>query len=286
MNRNSFKKIERALLSLAFCSLLVVSCKSDRVEPEELFPASIKNADYQWGELSINRKSVKDSIKYNEAGKIETLITIDERNISKTIDFDYQGNKILLNTSFKDSYELDAKGRVVLHTSSEVQQGMTFVHTEKYSYDNSGYLVKMDLAVNNLIYSVINYDVNNGNYQKFSVSNPTDGKVSRQYVFSYNTTKVTSSFSMFTAIFANNTYSAVEKYLNFGKQSVNQLSSVDYSILNLNGEISRGTLNVVSNLDAANNTIKFELIGSEIKGMPSDNLSPLPRAASFVLNQR
>ncbi|TKC04862.1 hypothetical protein [Pedobacter frigoris] len=180
-----------------------------------------------------------------------------------------------------DSYELDDKGRVVLHTSSQVQQGMTFVNTEKYSYDNAGYLVKIDLAGNGSIYSVITYEVNNGNYQKFSLSNSKDGKITRQYVFSYNNTKVTSPFSMFTALFANNTYSAIEKYLNFGKQSVNQMSSVDYSILNLNGDLRIGTLNVISQLDEARNIVKLELIGNKIEGTPSDNLSPLPRSVSF-----
>lgn len=286
MSRNSLQKIELSLLSLTFCALLTISCKSDQVEPEKLSPTSIQSVSYQWGELSINRKNVNDIIKYDEKGKMAALLTTDDKNISTTIDFDYQGNKIFLNTASNDSYELDDKGRVVLHTSSQVQHGMTFVNTEKYSYDNAGYLVKIDLASNNLIYSVVTYDVNNGNYQKFSLSNPKDGKVTRQYVFSYNNTKVASSFSMFTAIFANNTYSAIEKYLNFGKQSANQLSSVDYSIMNLNGDLKRGTFNVVSHLDGAHNIIKFELIGNEIGGMPSDNLSPLPRTVSLKLNQK
>lgn len=286
MNRNSLQKIELALLSLAFCSLLIISCKSDQVEPEELSPASIQNVSYQWGELSINRKNINDIIKYNEKGKIETLLSTDDKNILTTIDFDYQGNKIFLNTAFNDSYELDNKRRVILHTSSQVQQGITLVNTEKYSYDNAGYLAKIDLASNNFIYSVINYEVNNGNYQKFSLSNPKDGNVTRQYIFSYNNTKVISSFSLFTALFANNTHSAIEKYLNFGKQSVNQLSSIDYKVINLNGDLKSGSLNVVSHLDGAHNITKVELIGNEIQGMPSDNLSPLPRTVSFVLNQR
>lgn len=89
---------------------------------------------------------------------------------------------------------------------------------------------------------------------------------------------------MFNAVFANNTYSTVEKYLNFGKQSVNQLSSVVYRLINLNGDIKTGTLDVITNLDEARNIIKLELIGKRIEGTPSDNLSPLPRTVSFVLN--
>lgn len=284
MNGNSLKKIKPALLSLVFYALLIISCKSNPPKPKELPPASIQNVSYQWGELSRNRKDINDVIKYNEKGKIETLLTTYDNNTSTTIKFDYQENKIFLNTAFNDSYELDNKGRVVLHTSSQVQNGMTFINTQKYNYDNEGYLAKIDLAVNGLIYSVVTYEVKNGNYQKFKLSDSNDGKVSREYVFSYNNTKVTSSFSMFTAVFANNTYLAIEKYLNFGKQSINQLSSVDYKIINLDGELKQGVLNVVSRLDGANNIIKLELIGKEIEGIPSDNLSPLPRAVSLVLN--
>lgn len=240
--------------------------------------ASVK---YEWGDQSLSRQSYEDIIKFNTNRQLDRIITL--RNKVDTlfdISLSYQGNKIALNTPFLDLYQLDDQGRVIVHTATHNDQNLLYVNKEEYVYDSNGYLSKVTLSGNDVPFSEIRYKVVNGNYVSYSVSAPDGSNLTRHYDFSYNSTPVKSSFAFHSPILSNNTYSSIEKYLNFGKASANQLINVRYQITNLDNEVRMGQLSVITEL-VDGYVIKQELIGPKITGHPADNLSPLPRSVSF-----
>lgn len=280
----------RLLAFASVCALTFNSCKKDdnqtpedniEIEAPAGKTAAISAAHYEWGDLSLSPKIYDDVITYNTAGQIEKVTL--SGGINQTIDVTYSGHEITLNTPFKDVFELDNQGRVVLHTSTQVQHDFIFMHTEQYNYDANGYLTRVSLSLNGTEYSKILYEVKNGNYTRYALQNSSDGRITREYQFTYSKTNTTSAFALFTPVFSNNTLATVEKYLNFGKQSVNVLSTVNYKIISLDNTTKSGSLTVKSNLNAEKNIIDFELVGDAIAGVPADNLSPLPRRASFEL---
>lgn len=285
-------KPHRVLLCLSVFSCLLISFSSCKRDDTNLPAVTLKlsNAAYNWGDLSINKKIESDEVKYNVAGNIERVITTDGNgNTISNIQFAYSGNKITLNTKYKDEYDLDNSGKVVYHSLSDVQHSHNIVEIERYSYDENNYLNKITLSLTfdggpETFYSEIDYVVQNGNYTKYTLSNTDSGTVTRQYVFTYNTSKkVNSPVSMFAPVFANDSRSNIDKYLNYGKPSVNLLTGVGYTILNEDKTISTGTLSVASNVNADGYLTSFNLVGDNIAGFPSDNLSPLPRSINFTL---
>jgi hypothetical protein len=264
------------------------SCKkNDPVKPvNEL---TVTNANYEWGDLAINKKAEFDVIRYNNTGRVDTVITYDVYGkLLRSVAFTYNGNKVTLNTSLKDQYELDNSGRVIYHSTEGVQAGNDIVNIERFTYDAQGYLNKVTMASNfnnfvGPVFSVINYEVQNGNYVKFALSNVDSGTITRQYKFTYNINKtVNSPCSFFAPIFANDTYSNIDKYLNYGKASQNLLTGVNYYITNLDKTVATGTLNVVTKLNADNYITELDLVGNNLTAFPSDNISPLPRSIKFA----
>lgn len=285
-------KSNRALLYLSVFSCLLItfsSCKRDDTN-QPTVALKLSNAAYDWGDLSINKKIESDEVKYNTAGNIDRVITTDNNgNILNNIQFTYSGSKITLNTKYNDEYDLDNSGKVVYHSLSDVQHGDNIVEIERYSYDENDYLNKITLSLTfdggpETFYSEIDYVVQNGNYTKYTLSNTDSGTVTRQYVFTYNNgKKVNSPVSLFAPIFANDSQSNIDKYLNYGKPSVNLLTGVKYTILNEDKTISTGTLNVASNVNTDGYIASLNLVGDNIEGFPTDNLSPLPRSINFTL---
>jgi hypothetical protein len=288
----TFPKPRPALLCLpAFLCLLIfiTSCKRDDTDKitVDLKPVT---ASYNWGELAINKKIQSDNISYNSAGKISNVLTLGSRGDTlSNITFTYTDNKITLNSGYNDEYDLDNTGKVVYHSTQEVQQGHNIVEIERYSYDDNDYLKKITLSLTfdggpESLYSTIDYEVANGNYTKYTLSNTDSGTVTRQYAFTYNTNrKVTSPASFFVPVFANNTLSNIDKYLNYGRASVNLLSGITYSIRNLDKTVSTGSFNVLSTVNSDGYVTSLNLAGNSIAGFPSDNLSPLPKSVSFTL---
>lgn len=267
------------------------SCKKENPVASDI-KLKIAGVNYQWGELAINKKTESDVIKYNASGKIDSVLTYDVNGLLiGRVAFTYSGNILTLNTVLKDRYELDNERRVIYHSTQEVQQGNNIVSIERYTYDADGYLnnVAMSLNFNNYtspIFSNINYEVQNGNYMKFTLSNVDSGTVTRQYNFTYNTSKkVNSPVSFFAPIFANNTNSNIDKYLNYGKPSVNLLTGLSYYITNLNKTVSTGAFTAVTKYNQDNYIVSLSLIGNTITEFPSDNVSPLPRSMSFTFSQ-
>jgi hypothetical protein len=285
-------KSHRALLCLSVFSYLLISfssCKRDNTN-QPAVTSKLSNAAYDWGDLSINKKIESDEVKYNAAGNIEKVITTDDNgNTISNIQFTYSGSKITLNTKYNDEYDLDNSGKIVYHSLHDVQHSHNIVEIERYSYDANDYLNKITLSLTfdggpETFYSEIDYVVKNGNYTKYTLSNTDSGTVTRQYVFTYNTgKKVTSPVSLFAPIFANDSKSNIDKYLNYGKPSVNLLTGVNYTILNEDKTISTGTLNAASSINNDGYITSFNLVGDDIAGFPSDNLSPLPRSINFTL---
>ncbi len=285
-------KSHRALLYLSVFSCLLISfssCRRDNTN-QPTVTLKLSNAAYDWGDLSINKKIESDEVKYNASGNIERVITTDDNgNTLNNIQFTYSGSKITLNTKYNDEYDLDNSGKVVYHSLSDVQHGDNIVEIERYSYDSNDYLNKITLSLTfdggpETFYSEIDYVVQNGNYTKYTLSNTDSGTVTRQYLFTYNTTKkVNSPVSLFAPIFANDSQSNIDKYLNYGKPSVNLLTAVNYTILNEDKTISTGTLSVASNVNTDGYITSLNLVGNNIAGFPSDNLSPLPRSINFTL---
>lgn len=276
-------------LFLVFCLMTAFSSckKNDPVKPvNEL---TVTNANYEWGDLAINKKAEFDVIRYNNTGRVDTVITYDVYGkLLRSVAFTYNGNKVTLNTSLKDQYELDNSGRVIYHSTEGVQAGNDIVNIERFTYDAQGYLNKVTMASNfnnfvGPVFSVINYEVQNGNYVKFALSNVDSGTITRQYKFTYNINKtVNSPCSFFAPIFANDTYSNIDKYLNYGKASQNLLTGVNYYITNLDKTVATGTLNVVTKLNADNYITELDLVGNNLTAFPSDNISPLPRSIKFA----
>jgi len=285
-------KPHRALLCLLIFSCLLISfssCKRDNTD-QPTPTLKLSNAAYNWGDLSISRKIQSDEVTYNAAGNIDKVTTTDDNgNTISNIQFTYSGNKITLNTTYNDEYDLDNSGKVVYHSLRDVQKGHNIVEIERYSYDNNDYLNKITLSLTfdggpETFYSQIDYVVENGNYIKYTLSNTDGGNVTRQYVFTYNTSrKVNNPVSLFSPIFANNSQSNIDKYLNYGKGSVNLLTGVKYAILNEDKTVSTGILNVASSVNREGYITSFNLVGSDISGFPTDNISPLPRSINFTL---
>ncbi|TSJ42984.1 hypothetical protein FO440_01975 [Mucilaginibacter corticis] len=275
-------------LAIFFAAIALTSCKKDHNESPSTAILTVNNVSYQWGELAINKKYVSDSIKYNSAWKIDSIISYDENGqITNRIGFTYSGSEISLNSPVKDKYTLDSEGRVIMHTIEEIQHGTDFIQTQRYSYDPNGYLSKVTMSLNvvgnpETTFSVINYEVKNGNYTKYALSNTADGAITRQYDFSYNTAvKINSPVSLFAPIFSNNTISNIDKYLNYGKNSVNLLSSVNYTMINLDKTTSTGTLTAETSVNSDKYLTQLTLNGATITSFPSDNISPLPRSIKF-----
>jgi hypothetical protein len=282
----------RALLCLPVILFLLISfssCKRDDTNKPAL-TLKLSNATYNWGDLTLSKPIQSDEVKYNTTGNIGRVITTD--NNGKTlsdISLTYSGSKITLNTQYNDEYDLDNSGKVAYHSLHDVQQGHNIVEIERYSYDNADYLNKITMSLifddgPETFYSQIDYVVQNGNYTKFTLSNTDSGTVTRQYVFKYNNgKKVSTPVSFFAPVFANNSQSNIDKYLNYGKSSVNLLTEVNYTILNLDKKISTGTFNVATNVDPYGYITSLNLVGNDISGLPSDNISPLPRSVNFIL---
>lgn len=264
-------------------ALFVYGCeKAPETEPGSPAVSShFASVKYEWGDQSLSRQNYDDIIKFNTNGQLDRIITL--RNKVDTlfeISLSYQGNKIALNTPFLDLYQVDDQGRVIVHTATHNNQNLLYVNKEEYLYDSNGYLSKVTLSGNDVPFSVIRYKVENGNYVSYSVSDPDGSNLTRHYDFTYNSTMVKSSFAFHSPILSNNTYSSIEKYLNFGKASANQLINVRYQVTNLDNEVRMGQLSVISEL-VDGYIIKQELIGPKITGYPADNLSPLPRSVRF-----
>lgn len=277
-------------LAIAFAVTLITSCKKDDNVAANTTPLSVSKVNYQWGDLAINKKYMSDVVKYTSDGRIDSVISFDENGtLTQRIGFTYQGSNLTLNTDVKDAYKLDNSGRVVYHSIKEVQHGNNIESIENFSYDENGYLSKvtMSLDFNNNpspVFSVINYEVKNGNYSKFALSDIDGGAVTRQYVFNYNTAvKAVSPVALFAPIFAANTTSNVDKYLNYGKGSKNLLAGVDYALINLDKTISKGSFKVLSQVNKENYITELTLDGAPLTAFPSDNISPLPRSMQFTL---
>jgi hypothetical protein len=292
MKTPALKRTAKLAFVITIVSILIISCKKDlavdnKSVQDQPAPKKLDTVYYQWGELSINRGIITDIISYNNNGKITSITSTNGSLYPISIIFTYQGNQLSLNTATKDIYTMDNSGKVISHQSTEVQNNMTFVHTEDYNYDSNGYISSIAMKLNGTAYSTINYKVQNGNYTSYILSNTSDGAITRQYDFIYGTEKVNSAFAFFTPIFGDNTYVAVEKYLNFGKQSVNVISAINYTIgTEGGGPPVSGTLTAGSSFDAEGNLTDLDLTAaSPIYGFPLDNLSPLPRYVKFAYSR-
>lgn len=281
-----------ALLCLSTCVCLLIAVSSCKRDDSDNVNVSLKPTvvNYSWGELAINKKIESDEISYRSDGKIANVLTRDNNGDTlSNIAFTYSGNKITLNTPYKDEYDLDNTGKVVYHSIQDVQQGITFIEIERYSYDDNNYLNKITLSLASAggpetLYSTIDYEVKNGNYTKYTLSNTDSGTVTRQYNFTYNTSRtVNSPAAFFAPVFADNTLSNIDKYLNYGKASVNLLTGLSYIIRNLDRTVSTGSFNVSGNVNSDGYIISYNLVGNDIAAFPSDNLSPLPRSINFTL---
>jgi hypothetical protein len=286
-------------LSIALFSIFIVSCKKEALgglkTPGLSSLKTLDTISYSWGDQSISRFNNTDIIKYNSAGKIDSIITTyPGATFVSSIRFTYQGNKIMLNTQYNDIYTLDNLERVVSHSDLVTNPGGdNSENDEQYIYDGNGYLSKVILSGAIFInsqrigykYGIINYTVQNGNYINYTLSDTLGNNVTRKYDFLYSNAKASSSFSFFSPVFSNNTYSSIEKYLNFGKQSVNLLSAINYQVANEDKTVQTGTLTVTSQLDVLGNIVKLDLTGGNISGMPLDNLSPIPRSVSMAYNK-
>ena len=101
-----------------------------------------------------------DMIKYNMLGQIERVVTVSNAaDTIHNISLSYVGNKIVLNTPYFDTYELDDEGRVIVHTAVHREVTFDYINKEEYQYDKDGYLNKVTLKGNEKPYSIINYDV-------------------------------------------------------------------------------------------------------------------------------
>jgi len=292
-----------SFLLISGIALTFSSCKRDN-EIDPAHPMIVKDstttnnirvygANYVWGELAINKKTESDAIQYNAAtGKIDSVLTYDNNGVLiSSIGFIYSGNKITLNSPYNDEYDMDNTGKVVYHSTQEIQNGHLITAIERYGYDANNYLNKVTMSSNfdsyiGPVYSEIDYGVTNGNYTKYTLSNTDSGTVTRQYIFTYNTAKIVKSpCAFFSPIFSNNTVSNIDKYLNYGKASVNLLTGLSYTIRNLDKTVVTGSFNIVTTVNTGGYVTSLNLDGNTITGAPSDNLSPLPRALSFTFQK-
>jgi len=288
-------------ISSVLCLLIVFSsCRRDEVNPTSVKTSDsttktlrIATAGYQWDELAINKKTQSDVLSYDATGKIDSVLTYDNNGILLSrIGFTYSANKITLNSPYNDEYDLDNTGKVVYHSTQEIQNGHLITEIERFGYDADNYLNKVTMSSNfdsyvGPVFSEIDYEVSNGNYTKYTLSNTDSGTVTRQYVFTYNTNKTAlSPCAFFAPIFSNNTISNIDKYLNYGKASKNLLTGLGYTIRNLDNSVVTGSLNVVTIVNTSGYITSLNLDGNTITGFPSDNLSPLPRGLTFTLAGR
>ena len=148
-------KITSNPLRFSKCFLLIIclftvfsSCKKG----EPLKPnaeLTVTNADYQWGDLAINKKAEYDVLRYNASGKIDSVLTYDaDKKLIRSVTLTYNGNKIMLNSDLKDQYELDNAGRVIYHSTTGVQHGNNIVSIERFTYDANVYLNKVTMSSN------------------------------------------------------------------------------------------------------------------------------------------
>jgi YD repeat-containing protein len=284
MGIKNFQKLALFVASAFILSAIVSCSKLDAVKPKTLAASDkqISSVSYTWGDMSLSRQNQSDVVAYNNEGRITSLTSADG-GATVSIAFTYQDNKIILNTPFADTYQLDNQGRVTLHTATHNEpDNFVYTNTEQYTYDNDGYLKEVDMAGNGLVYSVIKYQVSNGNYTSYVLADPTGANVTRQYDFSYSNTAAVSAFEFFTPVLGNNTYNSIEKYLNFGKQSANLLSGINYKIADEGGAVQTGALAVTGQTDASGNITQLTLTGAAITGMPLDNLSPFPRSVTIT----
>lgn len=281
----NLKKLQKQALiaAAAFIAFGMASCaKFDGAKPKTLSVTDeqISSVTYQWGDMSLSRQNQTDVITYGSDGKIASLASS-----NGTINFTYQGNQVSLNTPYNDTYQLDNQGRVTLHTATHIEpDNFVYINTEAYTYDNDGYLKQVDMAGNGNVYSVIRYQVSNGNYTSYTLADANGANVTRQYDFTYSSTAAISAFQFFTPVMGNNTYNSIEKYLSFGKQSANLLSGISYKIADEGGTVQTGSLNVTGQTDANGNITQLTLSGAAITGMPLDNLSPFPRSVTITYN--
>ena len=282
-------------LFTAFTSLTISSCHKDKnLDPQPAdVTLKVSTADYNWGELSINKKIESDSVQYDATGKIKRVVTYDNNNnLLRDVAFTYSGSKITLNSQFNDEYDLDNQGRVIYHSSSQVESGNSIVDIDRYSYDANGYLklITMSFTFNGQqspVIENIDYTVVNGNYTRFALLDLNGNQVTRQYDFTYDMSKkVKSPSALFSPTFANESYSNIDKYLDYGKSSANLLTGLSYSILNEDNTFSKGSLDAVTTINSEGYITSLNLEGNTIAGAPTDNLSPLPRELSFTLTNQ
>jgi hypothetical protein len=290
-------KTVRLLVALLMLSMaFITACKKLGEAPVKSTDATaaarpLDSVTYLWGDLSGTRRNDLDMISYTSDGKIATVLNnYDGGYQLNKITFTYQDNKIILNTNASDVYTLDVQNRVSLHDSKYIEpNGDTVSYEEQYHYDDNGYLSKVLLTgsfiYGKFTYGEISYAVQNGNYTSFTLADTTGKNVTRKYTFSYNKVAVNSAFSFYSPIFANNTFTAIEKYLNFGKQSVNQITAIGYLITNVDNATQTGIFAVNTTVDKGGNIKQMTLTGPAITGQPADNLSPLPRQLSFTYNK-
>ena len=138
----------------------------------------IFGADYAWGELAINKKKESDAIKYDAAtGKIDSVLTYDNNGVLlSSIGFTYNGNKITLNSPYNDEYDMDNTGKVVYHSTQEIQNGHLITEIERFGYDANNYLNKVTMSSNfdsyvGPVYSEIDYEVTNGKLHQIHLIN-------------------------------------------------------------------------------------------------------------------
>jgi len=291
-----FKPASLVVALLMLSAAIITSCTKSGLSPKKALdatttpPKALDSVTYFWGDMSGTRQNDLDIIKYTSDGKIASVVNTEGGYQVSDANFTYQGDKIILSTNAKDVYTLDSQGRVSLHDSKYVEtNGDTVSYEEQYHYDGNGYLSKVLLTgsfiYGKYVYGEISYAVQNGNYTSYTLSDTTGNNVTRKYTFTYNNTPVNSAFSFYSPIFANNTFTAIEKYLNFGKQSANQITSIDYVITKVDNSSQSGTFTVNSTFDANGNITNLSLAGPAITGQPADNLSPLPRQVSFTYNK-
>lgn len=259
-------------------SILFISCKKDANPTTDISIVSpITKASYVWGDMSFSRTTFDDVITYTNDGRIRIIVTSGKH--PATVNFTYQGNSIFLNTPNNDEYELDDKGRVSVHyyTTSAIHK------SQHFTYDNDGYLKTVIFKIGNIDSGLISYEVKGGNYTKMAYSGIDGSNIIRRYNISYAKEKVNSAYSFFGPVLSPDTYSCMEKYLNFGKQSVNLPAAIQYYALSWYEGEQSGTLTVQSTYNDNRNLTGFELKGAPIVGKSYDNLSPFPRIVKFEL---
>src|SRR5665213_3374928 len=139
MKTQPFQRSVQFVFWCVFVSMFAISCGKTALDPNKLSEKtplhSIDTVKYQWDDLSTDRGATSDIITYDNAGKIGGVTSTNVAGLPATILFTYQGNKVTLNTAFKDEYDLDAAGRVILHIATHAEDPtFVFKNEEHYSY--------------------------------------------------------------------------------------------------------------------------------------------------------